>query len=199
MKPTRLFAIVATCIAIVGGCAGPIQTRYYALADETPGAVKTTASESRQRLAIGPVTLPEAVDRRQMVLRTAPDVYVISDANAWLSPLKSDLPRVIADEVARQMPSAQVAAYTQHSGQDADFRVVIDVTRFESAPGESISLDATWAVRDRSGSVLRESSGAYIVPVDAAGIPAVIAAHRTALAALGREIAQWLEKFSATD
>ena len=201
MKPGSLFATLAACIGIAGsvGCAGPIQTRYYALADETPASVTTTVAESRYRVAIGPVTLPEAVDRRQMVLRTGTDQYVISDANAWVAPLKSDIPRVVADVAALILPSAQVVAYTQHAGQDADFRVTIDVIRFESTPGESVAFEATWRVGDRTGKLLRESSESYVVPVDAAGIPAVIAAHRKALAALGREIAQALKVLAAAN
>lgn len=201
MKSGSLLAILVVHLGIVGsaGCAGPVLTRYYALADEAQVTERTAVTKPRYRIAIGPATVPEAVDRRQMVLHIGSGQYVISDASAWLTPLKDDIPRVVADEVARLLPSAQVAAYMQHSGQDAYFRVTIDVIRFESTPGESITLDVAWDVRDHSGSVLREASGSYVVPVDAAGIPAVVAAHRKALVAVAREIVHSLEKLNATD
>ena len=134
--------------------------------------------------------MPEALDRPQIVLRVAPNRHAISDAEHWSEPLKREIPRVIAEEVGQWLSSARVAAHMQQSGQGADFRVLIDVLRFESVPGESITLDAAWSVRSRAGARLREARSVFVERVHAPGVAPLVAAHQEALAALGRKIAE---------
>lgn len=188
----RAGLFLASIVLACAGCATPTGTRYFSLADTAPAPVLLSGVEPACRVAFAPATLPEAVDRRQLVLRIAPGRYEISDANGWLSPLRYEIPRAIADEVRALLPQASVVAYRQHGGQGADYRVALDVVRFESAPGDSVTLEATWSVRSRAGELLRESSATYAVPVNDAGIDAVVAAHRKALAKIGKDIAEAL-------
>lgn len=175
---------------VLSGCAAPAQqTRYYTLADETVPLAKSAGPSASYRVAIGPATVPEVLDRLQMVLRVSSNRLVISDMHLWSGALKREIPRVIAREVAQQLPATQVAAYQQYSGQNAMFRVPIDVVRFESVEGKSITLTAEWSVLSRSGEILREARSEYTEAVDSPGIVPLIVAHRKALAALSQEIA----------
>lgn len=188
-------ALVLPLLALAA-CAAPLQPRYYTLSAELPPARTSTAAG--YRVAIGPVSVPEALDRPQLVLRAAPYRYAISDANRWAEPLKREIPRVLAQDVAQRLPAALVAAYTQYGGQEADFRVLIDVLRFESAPGEAAVFEAAWSVRDRTGKRLHEAHFALTETVNAAGVEPIVAAHRKALTALAREIADALGALAQT-
>ncbi len=186
MKPRGV--LIASLIALAA-CATPAQTRYYTLSAASPPSATAASAAAEYRVAIGPVKVPEALDRIQIVLRVAPDRYAISDTDGWLTPLKREIPRVIAQEVGQRLPAAQVAAHVQYGGQEADYRVLIDVLRFESAPGESATLEAAWSVRGRAGERLREARSVFVEAVNAPGVAPLVAAHERALAALGREIA----------
>jgi uncharacterized lipoprotein YmbA len=76
---------------------------------------------------------------------------------------------------------------------DADYRVAIEVQRFESTPGDGVLIDAAWSVAPKSGerrvgrSVAREK-------VRSADYDALAAAHSKALAAISREIASAIQK-----
>lgn len=175
-------------LMMLAGCAAPVKTRYYSLSDSPP-PVKNANEAPDYRVAIGPVTMPETLDRPQIVLRVAPNRYAISDTDNWSEPLKREIPRVLAEDIGQRLPAARVAAQQQHAGQNADYRVLIDVARFESVPGVSITLEAEWVVRNRAGERLRESRSVIVGPVNAPGIAPLVAAHRAALATLGREIA----------
>lgn len=172
----------------LAACAAPATTRYYTLAGAAPPA--PAARESAiYSVAIGPATVPEALDRMQLVLRVAPDRYEIADAEYWSTPLKREIPPVIAGEVGMRLPEARVAAYVQHGGQDADYRVLIDVLRFDAAPGATVTLEAAWTVRNRAGLRLAAAQSTFVEAVDAPGFAPLVSAHRKALAALGHEIA----------
>ena len=75
-------------------------------------------------------------------------------------------------------------------GQDADYRVSIDVLRFDSAPGFSATLEAVWSVRSSAGARLREARSVFVEPVILPGVDPLVHAHGKALAALAREIAE---------
>jgi hypothetical protein len=184
---------LALVLLALAACATPLPTRYYTLLNESPPPAKALNGPPEYRVAIGPVSVPEALDRMRIVLRVAPERYAMSDAERWAEPLKRGIPRVLAQDVGERLPAARVAAYFEYGGEGADYRVPIDILRFESVPGESITLEAAWSVRNRAGERLRESSFVLVEPVSAPGIAPLVAAHAKALAALASKIAQALQ------
>jgi uncharacterized lipoprotein YmbA len=197
VKPSALMIMVLTLATCVACTSPPIKTRYFSLVEGKPIPEQAAGSVAGSRVSLGPAAVPEAVDRRQMVLRIAPDQNEISDAYGWTSPLKNEIPRAVADEIAARLPAARVAVYPLHSGQDGDYRLDLNVVRFESTPNASVNLEVAWRVRSAAGEPLRASSGSYVVPVTAPGIEAVVSAHRKALAMLGNEIAAALGELMA--
>lgn len=187
-KRSRAGVLLAALLLMA--CTTPLKTRYYTLSAVMPQRAQVQAAIPQYRVAIGPASVPEAIDRPQIVLSIAPNRYSISDAERWSEPLKNELPHLIARHVGHHLTAASVSAYTQHSGQDADYRVLIDITRFESVPGTSATLEATWSVRDRTGKRLRETRSIFVESVHAPGVATLVAAHGKAVAALGNEIAQ---------
>jgi len=191
--PKRSVAGVLFAALLLAACMTPLKTRYYTLSAEAPPRVQSSAAMPRFHVAIGPVSVPAAIDRPQIVLSIAPNRYSISDAERWSEPLKNELPYLIARHVGQHLTAAGVSAYMQYSSQDADYRVPIDITRFESVPGKSATLAATWSVRDRTGARLRESHSVFVESVHAPGVAPLVAAHAKAVAALGNEIAQAID------
>jgi len=181
-------ALTVSSLALVA-CTTPAQTHYYSLSLELPPPANTARAARDYRVAIGPVTLPEALDRSQIVLRVAPNRYAIADAERWSEPLRLEIPRVIAEEVGQGLPAARVASYMQDGGQGADYRVLIDVLRFESVPGVSVTLEAAWSVRNRAGARVREAHFRLVEKVGVSGVAPLVAAHAKGLAALAQEIA----------
>jgi hypothetical protein len=139
-------------------------------------------------IGLGPITLPDVVDRPQFVLRTGANQVVIAEEHRWAGPLKSEIPRVIAENLSQLLGVKQVWSYPQSAAETAEIRVLVDVQRFDSAPGEAATIDASWTVRRKSG---EPASGRSLVkePVNGSGYDVLAAAHNRALAAVSREIA----------
>ena len=161
-------------------CAAPPRERFYTLdAPEPPVAAPDAAS-----VAVGPVSVPELVDRPQFVVRVSANQVAIAEQARWAEPLKSAIARVVAANLA-----AELGARTQARTGDADYRVLIDVQRFESTPGDAVLLDAQWTVIGSKGA---RRSGRSLQRERAQGreYDALAAAHSAALAAMSREIAE---------
>jgi uncharacterized protein len=142
---------------------------------------------------IGPVSLPEIVDRNQLVVLLKGNQVDILEFHRWAEPLKSQIPRLIADNVGRLIGSGRVSAYPQSVGTDADIRVPVDIQRFE-ADGETIKIDAFWTLRRGSGEVAKTGRSSVSEKVEGTGYDALVAAYSRALASISSDIADALRE-----
>ncbi len=181
----RAPAIVLAASVLAGCAAGSATTSYYTLsAEDRPAAV---ASAERRTISVWQVAIPEMVDRRALVVRTAPNRVEISDLHQWAEPLKFGIARALAAGLAAQLGSAAVVVAGQPLGAAPEVRVFVDVQRFEAVAGRGVSVEALWSVRPAKGERRDGRSAAEEpAPADHAGIAA---AYSRALARVARDIA----------
>jgi uncharacterized lipoprotein YmbA len=183
--PAGAFLLLASALA--AACGSSPKTSYYTLDADTLPPVAAGANYS---IVVGPVTLPETVDRPQLVVRASPNRVDIMDAHRWAEPLKAEIPRVIAANLARELGTARAAGYQQYTLANPDFTVLLDVQRFESALGESVTIEALWTIRRAGGSETRSGRSVVREPARDPGYDALVAAHSRALARVSVEIAE---------
>jgi uncharacterized lipoprotein YmbA len=192
-------AAVFLTISSLAGCGTSSKETYYTLSSAAAvnGATPVTG-ESGYSIAVGPITLPEVVDRPQFVLRAGPNEVSIVELHRWAGPLKSEISRTIADNLAADLKVRRVAAYPQSAGDNADYRVLVDIQRFESTLGESATIDALWTVKRVSDGVLRTGRSTARESGSGGTYDALAAAHSRALTTISREIAEAIRSISAT-
>lgn len=191
-------SIPVLLLALLAACASSPTPRYYTLGAAAENAAPTPAATDALSIWVAPVTLPESVDRPQMVVRVAPNRVAILDGHRWAEPLSGAMSRAIAADLAALLGGARVSAEAQHAASGAQLRVLVDVQRFESVPGQGVTLEALWSVRrqgetdgQRGHALVTEAvRGAPADPAGAADHDALAAAHSRALATLSRDIAQ---------
>jgi uncharacterized lipoprotein YmbA len=118
------------------GCGTPPKEYFYTLGDYTLGDLATgdaaATGSNYYTVAIAPVSVPEGVDRPQMVVRAGINRVELSELHRWAEPLKSEIPRVLAVHLRRALRTARIATADQSASLDADYRIAVDVQRFES-------------------------------------------------------------------
>lgn len=179
---------VLTTVALLGACGGgspPV--RFFTLASEAPSQTAAATTGLPFTIIVGPVTVPELVDRPQFVLRSAPNRVELTEQARWAAPLKSEIPRVIADHLARLLPGARAATAAQRAATVPDYRVLIDIQRFETSQQEGATIQALWTVRPTVGAAL--SGRSLVTEAAGGGYEDLVAAHSRALAAVSRDIA----------
>jgi uncharacterized lipoprotein YmbA len=174
------WAVLVPLVAMTA-CSAPPRERFYTLDAPEPPA----AAEAPYSIAVGKVSVPELVDRPQFVVRVGANQVAIAEQARWAEPLKSAIARVVAANLAKDLGARTLA---QPGNGDADYRVLIDVQRFESSPGESVLIDAQWTVIGPKGA-RRTARSNLRERVQGRDYDALAAAHSAALATLSREIA----------
>ncbi|MGV8073783.1 MAG: membrane integrity-associated transporter subunit PqiC [Syntrophobacteraceae bacterium] len=194
MKNLTLVAF-CTVVALLAGCAAKQQSNFYTLSPTaTPAASAVSCF-----VAVGPVSVPAVVDRPQMVFRTSPNQVSIDEFNRWAEPLKSDIARVVADNLTNILGTPTVTVFPQATSADASYRVLIDVLRFDSALGKHADMDAVWTVRSKKDNQVRTGRTTLQEPVKggADDYGSLVAAHSIGLGRLSTEIASAIAEMDA--
>ena len=187
MGRTAAYAIACIFAALAAGCASP-PSRFYTLsATAAPGSAPSKVS-----VAVGPVSVPAAVDQPQIVVSTGANSVTFDEFNRWASPLQDNIARVVADNLVALLGTPRVTLFPQTLSADAEYRVQIEVRNFVSAPGTSASLDAVWTVRRTRDGKIETGRTSVREPLQDSGYDALAAAHSRALARLSQDIADTL-------
>lgn len=195
MKRTRSFLAVVLAPALVSvllaGCGSSPFSSFYRL---KPDATLTSAGAAAPLyVVVSPVTIPELVNRPQIVVTLAGNQVSPKEFERWADPLKSDIQRTIAGDLAALLGSQHVSVFDADTGGPPTWRVRVDVMRFDSALGEAATVDALWMIWPPKtetpilGHTLARES------VQGQDFDALVAAHDRALASVSREIAAAIE------
>ncbi|NTW98761.1 MAG: hypothetical protein HGB35_02305, partial [Geobacteraceae bacterium] len=84
---------------------------------------------------------------------------------------------------------SRVLSHLQHTGADADYRVLVDIQRFESSPGDAVTVEAVWSVRRVVGGEAKTGRSLVREPVDGAGYDPLVAAYGRAILSVSRDLA----------
>jgi uncharacterized lipoprotein YmbA len=177
----------AVLLALLAACGSTPKESFYTLAG--PATPMPAEAASPVAIFVGPVTVPEAVDRTPLVVRTGPNSVDIDDFHRWAEPLKSAIPRVIAETLMRELATPRVMASRAGAAMPVDFKVAVEIQRFESSFADGATLDALWTVTATRGGAPRTGRTTVQERTSFPDREGVAAAHSRALARLGRDIA----------
>jgi uncharacterized protein len=195
----RLPAIGLLAI-LVAGCAGSPPSSLYTLS-----AIGTAASESQSPqappavIAIGPVSLPDYLDRPQIVTRQSAYELELAANDRWAAPLYDMLPRVLVEDLALRLPSDRIVSFPETGDASFDYRVAVQVSRFDVDAAGEAALATRWQFYARSAPrALLVADDTLQRRVEDRGFDAYAASLSAALAELGDRIAQGVNSVRAS-
>lgn len=172
--------------------------QFYTLVPAAlPAPVATGGAQLRNNVAIGPVKMPEALDRTQMVVRKGPNRVEILDKHRWAGSLRSESARALAAGVGEQLPQTQVSVHDGQAGRHAAYRVAIDIERFDAVVNDSVTVQALWTIRQEGGKELGSGRFAASEPTGVGGYDTIAAAYAKVLTAMSVQLAEALKASAA--
>jgi uncharacterized lipoprotein YmbA len=176
-------ALALTCVS----CASPGE-HYYTLVGGKASTVPATAAA--RMLVIEPVTVPEAENRPQLVLGSAPQQRTLLEQERWVEPLPEDLQRALAQSLSSALPAVAIRLAGDR-GVAADVpRLYVQVRRFDLSLEQGAFLEAHWVILGADRVVLQEGDFAQERPATRArDYAALVAAQAATVAAFAQQLA----------
>jgi len=186
-----LFAC-AMSLALAGCLGSSRPSRFYTLAPlqirNGQGGTPPDAT-----LAIGPVEIPESIDRPQIVTRTGANELVVAEFDRWGGSLDSEISGALVATVRDRLASQQIAVAPWRSailpGVGPSYRAAVSVSRFDGIPGQSVVLQGRWELIGQSGESLGVREATVTEKIDGAGYDALVAAMQKVLVRFGQQLA----------
>jgi len=171
MLKKHLNRFIILCVsALLSACAST-PTNFYTLESQShPPAVTTAASAKKILIGIGPLTLPALLDRKGIVTRAENNSVQIAEFDQWAAPLQNNVIAVLSKNVAILQPNAIVRAYPWSVYGNVDYRVIIDISRFDTQLGKSVNLEASWAImEEKNHTIISNGQTTLQQPLNDAG------------------------------
>lgn len=177
---------------VLSACAGASSPRYYTLAPVASGAPAAEAVMPA-RIVVGPVNLPDYLDRRPIVTRDNAYAIRLATSDYWAAPLQDQVPRVLVADLATRLPADHIEAFPQLSGSAGDYRVAVDIDRFDVDASGLATLTVHWWIYGRTApQALQAGETTLHQQAEATDYEAGAAALSATLGALADSLAQSL-------
>jgi uncharacterized lipoprotein YmbA len=203
-----LFGFIGTCffasLLIFTGCSPfgrgtTTPTRFYVLNSlySTGTEAQPVAKLPQLNIAIGPIRLPQHLERPQIVTRGEQNEIQVVEFAQWGESLGTNFTRVLAENLSVLLATENVSIFPFIKTMPVDYQITVDVTRFDGNPGQDARLRARWAIFDREGKRLSyRGHSTFSEPTRSNEIHELIAAKSRAIIALSREIAEAVKTLS---
>ena len=193
----RTLLVLEVLVIILLGCSHSASTRYFDLGT-LPERGVPERRDACDSIGIGPVKIPEYLDRSGIVTRLTSHELMVAEFNKWAEPLEENLPRVLAENLSSLLCTKTVLIFPWKGSIPLDYRIYVDVIRMDGKLGESAVLDVSWTIMggaEKKGVLVMERSS-YKEPAGGPDHGDYVAAQSRNVAALSRDIANAIGSLS---
>ena len=144
--------LLAACF--LSGCGTSKPARFYLLnplaAPEVPQGTDPAGTDLT--IVIGPIKMPDYLDRPQIVTRSSDNRLKIEEHHRWGGTLKEIFPRVLSENLSVLLDTDRVTLHPWRASDTIDYRISANLLRFDGTLGQSVTLKVRWALhRGASG------------------------------------------------
>lgn len=187
--------ILMFSLSILGGCLPKpsAPTKLYILSPlASPGVeMHNEADTIFMTIGVGPVHLPEYLDRPEIVTRINPNEIKLAELDIWAEPLQVNFTRVLVENISKLLSTEPVAIFPWRASPEIDFQIDIEVVRLDGDIAGKAFLIAQWSILKSSNkSILFSKKSQYTESVGGTGYSALVAAQSRMIGAFSHDIAE---------
>jgi uncharacterized lipoprotein YmbA len=149
-------------------------------------------------IGVGPVKIPEYLDRPQMVTQSKEKMLTFAQFDRWGESLDLGMARLIAEDLTVMLPGTKFTLHPWNSTIPVKYQVVVEIVQLESELNKDLFLVAQWLVIDAQNAktmiIKRSEFRQPIIPQDYSGLAKTLS---TACASLASEISETLATLAA--
>jgi len=186
----RSFLLVL--VVTLGGCINTPLPDYYVLTPES-GELSGLAQLTDLAVGVGPITIPETVNRPNIVTPQDKNKLEVAEYHRWSEPLRENVSRVVITNLANRLGINKLYAYPWLR-TEIDNIARIDVLQMTGTLGEKVYLQVRWQILtgEKPYQLLQTKITEYSKTVNGGGYSSLVAAYSAAYASLSDDIAREL-------
>jgi uncharacterized lipoprotein YmbA len=148
---------IAGCSYLANAILAPQKdiSKFYLLAPTTNTFAVAVATHSGFggdfTIGLGPIKLPQYLDRPEIVTRAAPNRLELSKEDRWGESIQNGFTSVMERDLAARAGTGRVILFPWYNTVHVDFQVQVDVYRFETDGQGNAQLSAKWTILDSTG------------------------------------------------
>ncbi len=146
-----LLALLALS-CILAACAESQPSRFYMLSSLPPA--EASGSGKPLSVGVGPISMPEYLNRQQIVTRETDTKLSLAEFDRWGEPLGDLFSQVMAANLSSLLQTERVYSLPRRRTASLDYQVEIDIHRFDADQLGLIYLTARWSLYGKGGKKL---------------------------------------------
>lgn len=189
-KALKVFFIISVFTA----CTSAPTVHFYVLETRSEAPVKDDGAK-KSIIGVGPVSIPVLLERKQIVTRSDQNAVQIAEFHQWAAPLRDNVAQVLTQNLATLQSHHVIRPYPWSAYGSVNYRVIIDIERFDTRPGRSVNLEARWAIMDaKTHAIVSNHQTSIEHPLVDPSYPATVKALSEVLLEFSREMALALDQ-----
>jgi uncharacterized lipoprotein YmbA len=193
LQTKHVFLLFSGFILLLTACGTTDPSRFYLLTaheDLLKGQQEMGIGED-VAIEIGPVTLPEYLDRPQIVTRMGQNKIVLAEFDRWAEPLDDNFARVLLENLSCLLSTDQITVFPYKGSMNQVYRIAVDVSRFDADEHGSVTFSARWTIfRETGETLLRRKTEIVKQDAEKGNYQSIVQSKSGTLADFCREIAE---------
>jgi uncharacterized lipoprotein YmbA len=180
---------------LLTACLSAPPTHFYVLEPLSEPPPRSSTAGQKRQIGIGPISIPALLERKQIVTRLPDNTVSIDEFHQWASPLKDNVAQVLTHNLATLQTDDLIRTYPWSAYGAVDYRIIIDIIRFDTRPKQSIIFEANWTImNEKTHTVLSNGRSKIEHPLNDSAYPIVVKALSKILSEFSQELSQALGK-----
>lgn len=130
------------------GCGSSPPSSFYTLSPSPMTAISSVADSD---ITIGPIDIPDYLNRPQIVTRGDRSELKLAEFDRWAEPLDDSIQRMLTINIRSLLGSNEVVEYPSKGRFGLHYHVVARIQRFDTDSRGNAVLEAGWGILDSNG------------------------------------------------
>ena len=146
-RPVSSMLLMSGLLALLTACSGSTSTVYHTLSSTSTPVKSVKLSKPVPSLGVGPVYLPNLLDRQGVVLRKNEYSLEISELHEWGGELEDEFTGTLVQHLQMRLPESQVRTVPWELEQTPLYQVTVRVAQFDGMPAGKARLRGRWQLQ----------------------------------------------------
>lgn len=196
MMGARRGAALVVLLGLTACASNPVEDHYYSLVLAADAVSATDVmAVAAARLIVGPVQLPEYLDKRGLTIQTGSNQIQTANHHFWAEPLEEAIAKVLVRDIAHLNSGLPVDRDAGRWTGAGDCRLRIEFDKFHATGNARVVSSGRYWVSNEGSSVRQEFSLSETIAAD--GYAHAVEALRRSLRVLAEQITGTIDSNSS--